>query len=231
MSDRIREAVSSFMDGEADELSIRRLLTQEDPSVVRSEWAAYHRQRRIIQKNDLRFEQMDVSLSVMSAIENERVYTEREQRVWLKPVAGLAVAASVAAVVVMGSPSFRQDVNSGVQNVALIESNEPSVSFDNTTQIPTAENAGEISSIYFAHTDVPAPVLNLSQRMGGGIPVSYKPTSRLTGASQPSVSYDIPFEDDQLLISSEIYFNGALRQPVLYKPATSNTYTNFSIQH
>jgi sigma-E factor negative regulatory protein RseA len=237
MSDRIREAVSAFMDGEADELTVRRLLTQEDATIVRSGWSEYHRQRRIFQGNDLRFENMDVSISVMTALADEPVYSQRDQRVWLKPVAGLAVAASVAAVVVVGAPDWR-GVNSEVsQNLAAstpdaASSQIPVSSASSAEQVivPVSEDTQVPESVYLANSEVPsAPVLHFPQRFNGGIPVSLQTGGSLATDSQQSFMYSMPVQYSSSARAPDIRINGMSQNPVLYKPVSAASYTNFTI--
>jgi sigma-E factor negative regulatory protein RseA len=103
MSERLRESVSALMDGEAGELELRRLLTDSDELSVRSSWQSYHRLQVVLKEEPAEFLGWDISERVSSAIEDNSELagmTSRRPR-WLQPVAGFAVAASVAAAVVM----------------------------------------------------------------------------------------------------------------------------------
>jgi negative regulator of sigma E activity len=230
MSDRVREAVSVFMDGEADELSVRRLVVQEDAELVRAGWSSYHRQRRVLQGADLRFEQMDISLSVMAALDAESTYSERDRRAWLKPVAGFAVAASVAAIVVVSAPDWRQAGHSPAATLASTDNASP-------TQIATPFSASQSSSqalavdtspdirlggsVYVDNSDMNnAPVL---QGLNGGIPASLQ-----TGSSE-SFMYSMPSRNTAAVQYQEKYpeirINGMSQHPVLYSPVSRSVYS------
>ncbi|MDB4470813.1 sigma-E factor negative regulatory protein [Deltaproteobacteria bacterium] len=103
MSERLRESVSALMDGEAGELELRRLLTEPDELSVRNSWQSYHRLQVVLKEEPAEFLGWDISERVSSAIEdNSQLSTITSRRPkWLQPVAGFAVAASVAAAVVM----------------------------------------------------------------------------------------------------------------------------------
>ena len=103
MKDTDREALSALMDGEAGELELRRILNSEDES-LRAEWSALHRGQQLRKDGVLPFADMDISARVMAAIDEEPVARGNS---WRQTLAGLAVAAGVAAVVVFaGSGQF-----------------------------------------------------------------------------------------------------------------------------
>jgi len=70
---------------------------------VRSMWGSFHRLGDRSPGLDGRFASIDISARVMAAI--EEIEQERPAR-WWRPVASVAVAASVAAVVAVGVRSF-----------------------------------------------------------------------------------------------------------------------------
>lgn len=225
MSERVQEAVSVFMDGEADELSVRRLLMQEDADLVRSSWNNFHRQRRVLQGADLRFEQMDISLSVMAALDAEPTYSERERRAWLKPVAGFAVAASVAAIVVVSAPDWRQAGHSPAATLASTDNISPAqiAPQSSASQFVSQSLATDTSpdirlsgSVYVDNADMNnAPVL---QGLNGGIPVSLQ-----TGSSE-SFMYSMPTRNTAAQQYPDIRINGLSQQPILYAPVSRSAY-------
>lgn len=99
MSKDIRESLSALMDGEASELDVRRLL-REDSDELSALWTRYHQQRGALH-NEREFSGMDVSGAVRTALVAELPYRQWLGD-WRKPLGGLAVAASVAALVVFG---------------------------------------------------------------------------------------------------------------------------------
>lgn len=116
MSERLRESVSALMDGEAGELELRRLLTESDEVSVRASWQSYHRQQVALKDESAEFLHWDISERVSSAIDDDgrSGVVSTGKRRWLQPVAGFAVAASVAAAVVMTSAGLAP-ANSGLQ--------------------------------------------------------------------------------------------------------------------
>ncbi len=98
MGDEHRELLSALMDGEISELELRRLLKHGDDG-IEAEWARMHAARQVLREGDLPFAQCDVSAGVSAALETLPAQ-RMSGRGLLRPVAGLAIAAGVAAVVV-----------------------------------------------------------------------------------------------------------------------------------
>jgi sigma-E factor negative regulatory protein RseA len=108
LTDRVRESVSALFDGEADELELRRLLTNEPSELVQGAWRDYQLQRDALQGLDMRFAGFDISARVQAAIADDAtpaVAVAGTSR-WWRPLASMAVAASVATVVVIGARTF-----------------------------------------------------------------------------------------------------------------------------
>jgi sigma-E factor negative regulatory protein RseA len=103
MSDKLRESVSALIDGEADELELRRLLAADDFSALRQTWGDFHRSRGALQGVAPAIAQLDISGRVFAALQeqNQEPVAAGGGR-WWRPVASVAVAASMAAVVVVG---------------------------------------------------------------------------------------------------------------------------------
>lgn len=112
MNDRLRESVSALVDGEADELELRRLLASDD-DVVRTAWRDFHVVRDSIGGVDMRFAQFDISQRVQAALADEIISTPSLTARWWRPVASFAVAASVATVVAVGARHFNSDIDGG----------------------------------------------------------------------------------------------------------------------
>ena len=144
MSDKLRESVSALMDGEADQLELRRLLSDDNRDAVDEIWSRYQLSRDAMQGNmqSSAFKQMDISSRVSDAIHRE-LAADAEQDVaaastgepWWRPAAGFAVAASVAAGMVFsvqtvnlanGVPGIEAPAGESSQSVALAAS-QPSL--------------------------------------------------------------------------------------------------------
>jgi sigma-E factor negative regulatory protein RseA len=111
MSEQLKESVSALMDGEADELELRRLLTKENSGLVDGQWSRYHLVRDVLQNDsqEASFRHLDISMQVSEAIGEKPLSTIQSARskLW-QPIARFAVAASVAVVVVIGVQSTQQ---------------------------------------------------------------------------------------------------------------------------
>ena len=139
MSDFSAESLSALMDSEAEELEVRRLLAQaESDAGIRARWSRYHTARAVLQKDQLQYAHIDISALVSEQLENEPVHSAASEAIAdvqpakttfsLKPLAGLAVAASVTAAVFFG-----------VQGLDRAESASPSQSLVASAQLPGAE--------------------------------------------------------------------------------------------
>lgn len=110
MSQKLREQLSALMDGELDDNEARFLLRRlsGDPE-LRGIWERYHRCQSLISASDRAdgdcvLLERAFSSGVMDAIEREARPEPRSARWrdWMRPVAGVAVAAGVATVALLG---------------------------------------------------------------------------------------------------------------------------------
>ena len=103
MSKETREHISSLMDGEisreASRFLVRRLGDDEELCAT---WARYHVVRDCLRNPDGVLAREDLCTRVNRALEEEQVPAPRRSGLgWLRPVAGAAIAASVALVAVL----------------------------------------------------------------------------------------------------------------------------------
>ena len=115
MSEKTREHISSLMDGEisreTSRFLVRRLGSDEELCAT---WARYHLVRDCLRHQDGSLSGEDLCSRVNRALEDEQPSTpvRRLSLGWLKPVAGTAIAASVALAAVMavgpGGPGGQQ---------------------------------------------------------------------------------------------------------------------------
>lgn len=106
MSEKLRESVSALVDGEADDLELRRLLAGADMGAVRTAWRDYHLQRDSLNGVDMQFAHIDISQGIQAALAAETLPVAATGARWWRPLASVAVAASVATVVAIGARSF-----------------------------------------------------------------------------------------------------------------------------
>ena len=94
--DRDREALSALMDGEAQELELRRALeAAAGDGSLRDRWQRQHRVREALRGQAASFTDIDISKGVLQALETEKPVSRN-------PLWSMAVAASVTLAVVMG---------------------------------------------------------------------------------------------------------------------------------
>ncbi len=141
MNKEIEEKISALMDGDlsATETNEAINLLCADKS-LREQWQRMHLTRDIVQgESAANFLGSDFSASVMAALENEETpvlvddtnvvpvdFTAKQKAPkaspsWMKPVAGLAVAASVAMVSVMSLKLIQEPGNAGLPLVVSAE--------------------------------------------------------------------------------------------------------------
>lgn len=101
MSDALREGLSAVMDGEGDELTLRRLLARSDDPELRGAWARYHLARDALRDGVGLRPARDLAGAVRAAVDEEGQRRAPRRGAW-RAVASFAVAASVTAVVVLG---------------------------------------------------------------------------------------------------------------------------------
>ncbi|KGE03347.1 sigma-E factor negative regulatory protein [Pseudohaliea rubra] len=99
MNEALREALSAVMDGEGDDLALRRLLARSDDPALRAAWSRYHVARDALQGHTAAVN-VDISAAVRQAVDAEAA-PRRPGGNW-RSVASFAIAASVTAVVVLG---------------------------------------------------------------------------------------------------------------------------------
>ncbi len=142
MTEQLRESLSAVMDGEADEFEIRRVLNEaaDDPE-LRGVWERYHLVRSVMrgEGRSLRVGEAALSARFWSEVDaadaalvdgsdgliDESPRPSRSRMAaWGQRVAGVAVAAGVAAAVIVG---FRVDDGDAVQTpqVAVVQQVPP----------------------------------------------------------------------------------------------------------
>ncbi len=104
MNEKMRESLSALMDDSADELELERLLKHSDDSELRDTWMRYHAVRHSLSGQAVSHRTLDISARVRESIDSESVAMPQATLTGRlgKAVASFAVAASVAAVVVVG---------------------------------------------------------------------------------------------------------------------------------
>lgn len=102
MDERLRETLSAMMDDEADELSVRRLLSHGDQDEVRGQWQRWQQVRDLMHENHGPANAVDVAVAVREALDGH-ARPERSAETakvsagsyWRWPVAAMVVMALV----------------------------------------------------------------------------------------------------------------------------------------
>lgn len=103
MSEKMRESLSALLDDEANELEMERVLSRlADDAELRQTWVRYNLTSAIATGHPPACLDLDVSAQVRQAITAGGPARGSLGRRFMQPLASLAVAASVAAVVVVG---------------------------------------------------------------------------------------------------------------------------------
>ena len=132
MSEMMRESLSALLDEEANELELERVLARiaGDPELRRT-WVRYNLQRAVAGGQYPSHLELDVSARVRAAVTGPGRGAASPGQRFLRPLASLAVAASVAAAVVFGGQHLaqleaanysRQAVASSASPVGLVNS-------------------------------------------------------------------------------------------------------------
>jgi sigma-E factor negative regulatory protein RseA len=143
MSIEPRENLSSFMDGEVDKSAaaflVRRLAND---TALRATWDRFHMIRDCLRQQESNVVEADLCARVREAIDREDSTREvrKSPMSWFKPVAGVAVAASVAFVaVLMVGPGQQAVIEGPAQGESVTALAEPFVSPNMGNPLPASQ--------------------------------------------------------------------------------------------
>lgn len=157
MADDIRESLSALIDGEASEIELHRLLREigQDndlkSSNLKKSWAAYQQIRSVMGSHPLYSAQQHLELSrqIGASIELETDFAVDtsplvKKNRYIKPLGGLAVAASLTLAVMVGFNQLNTDDEispTGQESVA--GTNEPVDRTSHASTVITAQLAAD----------------------------------------------------------------------------------------
>jgi sigma-E factor negative regulatory protein RseA len=128
VTDNIRESLSALIDGEASEIELHRLLREiNQHGDLKESWAAYQQIRSVMGNHAIHTAQQHLELSrqISAAIEAETDFEVDTSPLlknsrYVKPLGGLAVAASITLAAFIGfyQPGTEQNVPAGLPSVA-----------------------------------------------------------------------------------------------------------------
>ncbi|MBL4799274.1 MAG: hypothetical protein JKY50_17860 [Oleispira sp.] len=154
MKERNNESLSALMDGEADELEIRRILNQLDKDdELRDKWKNYHLMGSLMRNEGL--EGIDLTQGINQALDgvadssgNDSTIVEEvanggsSKPAWYKPLTSVAVAASVTLAVLLGVQTIEPNDGIGLasnNNQPPAELTASTLSVEDQLQLETAQ--------------------------------------------------------------------------------------------
>lgn len=192
MSESNREHISSLMDGELDRGAQRFLLRRlVEDAEMKATWRRFHTIRACLHREILATR--DLSARVAAALDDENA-SERSSRMaaWFKPVAGSAIAASVALVAIVGINSSMLD-----RQHEPVEQPPGFVSQSTSLDQPFTRSAvpvGYSESSTAERNRISGHVLRHHQAAGGAGFISYAPI--VTGISDERIQLQEQPETD-----------------------------------
>lgn len=114
------EQLSALMDGEIDSVSLEKLTPDE---TIRATWQRYHMISDIMHQRPVLSPHVDLTAKIANLLKNEPTVlapTTHPIQAFLKPVAGVAVAASVAVMVVVGIQQYQSQAISPEQGPNIV---------------------------------------------------------------------------------------------------------------
>jgi len=193
MSKETREHISSLMDGEisreASRFLVRRLGSDEELS---STWARYHVVRDCLRNPEGGLAREDLCERVNRALEEEQdLAPGRSRLAWLRPVAGAAIAASVALVAVLAvNPGATPTVSpaTSVAGSAALESFSSPQGLPGSTVATQAVSSQKMNSYLLRHYQAAGngrgavglmPVMVIARPAGAIEPLAEQPAETL----------------------------------------------------
>ena len=161
MNEQMKENLSAFMDGESKDSTVIDAISRDDDA--RATWSRYHLIRDVLHKRH-HAKALGLSERVSAALSNEAVLIAPKQwkqpRFFMKQVAGLALAATVAAVAILVVQNSPTDIQPQDQVAAIAP----------ITKQPIRQTAAierKLSGYLVSHNEFSA-----STRMKGVLPYS-----------------------------------------------------------
>lgn len=145
MDDRLRETLSAMMDDEADELSVRRLLSREDQGDVRAQWQRWQGINDLMHRGHSPLDGVDISVAVRERLDGRapmpasRVAVDRkESKQWRWPAVAMI---STALLVGFGAGAGWESGEAPTDAFASAPTAEPSVVTPSGEGLPVQEVA------------------------------------------------------------------------------------------
>ncbi len=114
MNENVNQSLSAMIDDETESFETRRTLDQLDDEAIQT-WSRYNLVSAALKGEEM--PRLDISKQVMQALEDEPALQIEKDKTgfFAKPVASVAIAASVTAMVIFGVQSFQTTGTSALQ--------------------------------------------------------------------------------------------------------------------
>lgn len=177
MKERNNESLSALMDGEADELEIRRILNQLDKDdELRDKWKNYHLMGSLMREEN--FDGIDLTQGINQALDGVTGSSDNDSTIlaevtnasaskpaWYKPLTSVAVAASVTLAVLLGVQTIEPNEGIGLasNNQSPAKSTASTLSVEDQQQLETAQQ--QLQEYVLQN-----PAQSLEEKDKGGLP-------------------------------------------------------------
>jgi len=128
VAENIKQSLSAMIDGEASEIELHRLLRQVGQDDLEQSWISYQQIRSVLRNEPLYTAQLHLELhrNIVESVENDTEFEVNTQpftktRRYMKPLGGLAVAASLAVVGFIGINQYSTDGDESVKQLVEAE--------------------------------------------------------------------------------------------------------------
>lgn len=207
MTQQLHESLSAIMDGEGNELELRRVLKTLDESPELGDvWRRYHLMRSALRRERDTVVDMDIASSVMAVIEQEETPlgdtaveaaalaqpVRSQKRRGLSLMGGAAVAAAVSLMVVSGVQFYRGHDSAALPDAASLQANNAVL--DNAAQQLAVNGSDSLGTLgYFGQGNqaMAASYADFAHAAGGDLtPVSWSVSGDEAGAKSHSRRYN-----------------------------------------
>ncbi|BBG30684.1 sigma-E factor negative regulatory protein [Zymobacter palmae] len=207
MTQQLHESLSAIMDGEGNELELRRVLKTLDESPELGDvWRRYHLMRSALRRERDTVVDMDIASSVMAVIEQDETPlgdtaveaaapaqpVRSQKRRGLSLMGGAAVAAAVSLMVVSGVQFYRGHDSAALPDAASLQANNAVL--DNAAQQLAVNGSDSLGTLgYFGQGNqaMAASYADFAHAAGGDLtPVSWSVSGDEAGAKSHSRRYN-----------------------------------------
>ena len=192
MTDAVGESLSALQDGEASELDLRRVLRElEQDDGLRQRWARNQLISSVIKQEPLSDSGFSLADRIREELSGEPVARVSTWRSMFKPVASVAVAATVTMGVLTGTQLYQQAVSVDAETPVLTEvaSNQaPTTVFENFDN-----GAAPVAAGQFPELSLLASSTASQQRASSRRSCRRSSAGRIKTLAEPSTGASSPF--------------------------------------